>query len=340
MNTLQNEIINTRKIYRELFNNAHSAIERQIDSLKKASLCNHCKQGCDIDFNKITVLQKFPGGCRYKFWQESVLNLLENQISKDIYERIQIIEKRRQTYSCACCSSCCKLASSEYSFEELKQRAKNGDVFSKEFITEHKINFKPNYILMLLTSFIYIALVYRFGIQNTIIANLDLIKFMILTPMLLSVFVIDYKSQIIPNRLNLTIFEIGMGFAFLYGLSDVAITINMLLGMLAGGGIFLLITVIGGIFYGKEAMGFGDVKLMGALGLFFGLSNIVVITLVSFLIGAILSIVLLITKIKKSDEYIPFGPFIVIATFISMYVPFEQIKMILMQIFTLGMYKG
>ena len=205
---------------------------------------------------------------------------------------------------------------------------------------EHKINFKPNYILMLLTSFIYITLVYRFGIQNTIIANLDLIKFMILTPMLLSVFVIDYKSQIIPNRLNLTIFEIGIVFAFLYGLSDVAITINMLLGMLAGGGIFLLITVIGGIFYGKEAMGFGDVKLMGALGLFFGLSNIVVITLVSFLIGAILSIVLLITKIKKSDEYIPFGPFIVIATFISMYVPFEQIKMILMQIFTLGMYKG
>lgn len=105
---------------------------------------------------------------------------------------------------------------------------------------------------MLLTSFIYIALVYRFGIQNTIIANLDLIKFMILTPMLLSVFVIDYKSQIIPNRLNLTIFEIGIVFAFLYGLSDVAITINMLLGMLAGGGIFLLITVIGGIFYGKK----------------------------------------------------------------------------------------
>ena len=97
---------------------------------------------------------------------------------------------------------------------------------------------------------------------------------------------------------------------------------------------------MGSLVYGKEAMGFGDVKLMGALGLFFGLSNIVVITLVSFLIGAILSIVLLITKIKKSDEYIPFGPFIVIATFISMYVPFEQIKMILMQIFTLGMYKG
>ena len=213
-------------------------------------------------------------------------------------------------------------------------------VISKDFITEHKINFQPNYILMLLTSVIYVFLVYKFGIQQTIVANLDLLKFMILTPMLLSAFIIDYKSQIIPNRLNLTIFEVGIIFAFLYGLSDVAITINMLLGMIVGGGIFLLITLIGGLFYGKEAMGFGDVKLMGALGLFFVFSNIIIITLVSFLIGAILSIILLVTKIKKSDEYIPFGPFIVIAAFISMYVPFEQIKMVLMQIFTLGLYKG
>ena len=213
-------------------------------------------------------------------------------------------------------------------------------VISREFITEYKMNFRPNYILMLLTAIIYVSLIYVYGIQDNIIANLDLIKFMILTPMLLSAFVIDYKLQIIPNRLNLTIFEVGIIFAFLYGLSNVAITINMLLGMVAGGGIFLLITLLGGLFYGKEAMGFGDVKLMGALGLFFGLSNIIVITLVSFLIGAILSIILLATKIKKSDEYIPFGPFIVIATFLSMYVPFEQIKDVLMTIFTLGMYQG
>ena len=125
---------------------------------------------------------------------------------------------------------------------------------------------------------------------------------------------------------------------FYIGMSDVAITLNMLLGMIAGAGIFLTITLVGGLFYGKEAMGFGDVKLMGALGLYFGLSNIVIITLVSFLIGAVLSILLLATKIKKTDEYIPFGPFIVIAAFISMYVPFEQIKLILLKIFTLGLY--
>ena len=212
-------------------------------------------------------------------------------------------------------------------------------VISKDFISEYRMNFRPNYIVMLLTSAIYVTLVYIYGIQNTLIANLDLIKFMILTPMLLSAFIIDYRLQIIPNRLNLTIFELGIVFAFLYGLSNVAITINMLLGMLTGGGIFLAITLLGGLFYGKDAMGFGEVKLMGALGLYFGFSNIIAITLVSFLIGAILSIILLATKIKKSDEYIPFGPFIVIAAFISMYIPFEQIKNVLMIIFTLGMYK-
>lgn len=212
-------------------------------------------------------------------------------------------------------------------------------VFSKDIINEYFVDFKPKYIFMAITSIIYISLVYQYGVKDSFIANLDLIKFMILTPMLLSAFVIDYKLQIIPNRLNLTMFEIGLVIAFLYGLSDVAITINMILGALVGGGIFLLITLIGGAIYGKEAMGFGDVKLMGALGIYFGLSNIIAITLLSFLIGAIMSIFLLVTKIKKMNEYIPFGPFIVLGTFISIFVPFEVIKTTLLQIFTLGLYK-
>ena len=135
-------------------------------------------------------------------------------------------------------------------------------------------------------------------------------------------------------------FEIGLIIAFLYGMSNVAITVDMLLGMLVGGGIFLAITLIGSLIYGKEALGFGDVKLMGALGLYFGVSNILAISAMSFLIGAILGIILIVTKIKKSDEYIPFGPFIVIATFISIFVPFDILLKILLVIFTLGTYKA
>ena len=212
-------------------------------------------------------------------------------------------------------------------------------VFSREIFREYKINFRPNYILMLLNSAIYVALIYRYGIQDTFIENLNLIKYLLLTPMLLSAFVIDYRLQIIPNRLNLTMAEIGLVIAFLFGMSNVAITIDMLLGMLAGGGIFFAITAIGGLIYGKEAMGLGDVKLMGALGLYFGLTNIVLISMMSFLIGSILGIFLIVSKIKKSDEYIPFGPFIVIATFICVFVPSETLITSLMTVFTLGMYQ-
>ena len=90
--------------------------------------------------------------------------------------------------------------------------------------------------------------------------------------------------------------------------------------------------------YGKEAMGLGDVKLMGALGLYFGFANIIIISVLSFLIGAVLSIFLLITRIKKSDEYIPFGPFIVIGTFITIFVPYVNLVNILLNFFTLGLY--
>ena len=209
-------------------------------------------------------------------------------------------------------------------------------VFSKEIFTEYFRNFKPNYILISITLVMFLGLVYFFGV------SIDLFKYLFLTPMLLIAFCIDYKLQIIPNRLTLTMFETGLAFTFIQVVANTSLGINVLinnlLGMLVGGGIFLLITIIGGFIAGKEAMGFGDVKLMGALGLYFGLSNIIAITLVSFLIGAVLSVILLITKIKKMDEYIPFGPFIVLGTFISIFVPFETIKYALLMFFTLGLY--
>ena len=202
---------------------------------------------------------------------------------------------------------------------------KEQKILSKESFSKYKRVILPNYLLIAVTIIGYIALVYKFGIHNGLLENLDLIKYMLLLPMLLCAFVVDLKEQIIPNRLNLLMFEIGLVFVFLHGFININFALNELLGMLAGGGIFLLITLIGGLIAGKEAMGMGDVKLMGALGVFFGLANTITITLMSFLIGAILSIILLATKIKKTDEYIPFGPFIVISAIITIFVPFNTL---------------
>lgn len=211
-------------------------------------------------------------------------------------------------------------------------------VLSLDFFRIQK-QYKENYLVILSNIIINILILNKFGIQSTIIANLQLIKYLILTPMLISVFVIDSKTQTIPNRLNLTIFEIGIIIAFLSGWSNIAITINMILGMLAGGGIFLLITLISRLILGKEALGFGDVKLIGALGLYFGLTNIAIISIISFILAAIISIILIIAKKKKANESISFGPFIVIASIISILIPTNIILNILVKICTLGLYK-
>lgn len=215
---------------------------------------------------------------------------------------------------------------------------KERKIFSKESFNKYKKIMLPNYVLILGIAIAYILVLYKFGLHINFIGNLDLIKYVILIPMLACAFYVDLKEQIIPNRLNLLMFEIGLVFVFIYGFTNINIAINLLLGMFAGGGIFLLITLIGGLIAGKEAMGMGDVKLMGALGLFFGLQNIVLISVLAFLIGAIGSIAIMIIKRKGTDTYIPFGPFIVIASVITIFVPFSILFTILMKIFTLGMY--
>lgn len=217
-------------------------------------------------------------------------------------------------------------------------------VFSKEMFLKDNKNYKSNFFLPLITMLIYIILLYVFGIKTTFITNLKLIKYLILTPMLLSAFIIDYRLQIIPNRLNMTMFEIGIVFMFAAGIFNPNIAIDMFLGMITGAGIFLIITLIGGLVAGKEAMGFGDVKLMGALGIYFGLTGIIVTTIMSFLIGAIISIGLIVISLIKKDKeglgYIAFGPFITIASFITMIVPFTTIINILLFILSLGLIRN
>ena len=215
---------------------------------------------------------------------------------------------------------------------------KEQKIFSKESFSKYRRIVLPNYLLIVANSIGYIALIYKFEIHTELLENLDLIKYMLLLPMLLCAFVVDLKEQIIPNRLNLLMFEIGLVAVFLHGFININMALNMFLGMIAGGGIFMLITLLGGLIAGKEAMGMGDVKLMGAIGLYFGLQSIVAISVMAFLIGAIGSIIYMIVNRKNADTYIPFGPFIVVSSVITIFVPFSIIFTILMETFTLGMY--
>ncbi len=102
------------------------------------------------------------------------------------------------------------------------------NIFSKDMLKKSNRG-KTNYILMATMAAIYVVLVYFLGIHEGFYDNLNLIKYAVLIPMLLSALVIDYKLQIIPNRLNLTMFEIGLLLSFIYGTINVNIAIDMLL---------------------------------------------------------------------------------------------------------------
>lgn len=198
-------------------------------------------------------------------------------------------------------------------------------IFSKEFFAKNKEGLDNNYIFMILTGILYVGLLYRFGInKESILKNLELIKFIILMPMIILALFIDVKHRIIPNRLNLTILEVGLVITFIYGITNVNMAKEYILGMLLGGGIFAIITLLGGFVYGKEAMGMGDLKYTATLGLFFGANSIAEISLLSFFIAAICSIVILLFRLlilKNKDEYIPFGPFLSISAIVCIFIP-------------------
>ena len=158
-------------------------------------------------------------------------------------------------------------------FNNIRLLNNKNEISGKNALKQYISYMKIKYPYMIIMALLYIAILYVYGI------NVKAISYFILLPFLMSVFIIDYKERIIPNRLSLTIFEVGLVFTFIQGVININIAIDMLLGMCVGTGIFLIITLIGGLIAGKEAMGFGDVKLMGALGLFFGWRAIIIISL-------------------------------------------------------------
>ncbi len=193
------------------------------------------------------------------------------------------------------------------------------DLFSED----KEVNFKSIYAkrrfspaIALITPALVIALLLQFGLT----LNFFVYAFLIII-LVMDAFA-DIKAQIIPNGLNFVGFLAGAIFIYYTTINNAMAGVDLLFGMLTGGGIFMLIALFSYIAYKKEGMGMGDVKLMAVLGMFFGVYNTIQIFVLSFAIGAVASIILMILKIKKSSDYMAFGPFIVIASIITMFIPY------------------
>ncbi len=168
----------------------------------------------------------------------------------------------------------------------------------------------PRYALVeLLAGTLFAFLGWHYGLTP------ELFFMLVFTSIFIAIFFIDLDHSIIPDELQIaglinTIAYLGWvwysgGHAF-----------NLLdhgLGFLIGGGLYLLLAVIT-----RGGMGGGDIKLMAILGLWLGSGGILWVVLLSSNIGAVISLLLMALKIKGRKDFIPFGPFIVIAAMLVM----------------------
>lgn len=165
-------------------------------------------------------------------------------------------------------------------------------------------------LIELLNASIYLLLFYKFNL------SVNFIFYALILSVLIVVTLIDLKSMIIPDSLVVAILVLSILHKLInYYINQIPMNLlNSLGGLILAGGLFLLI-----LFLSRGGMGGGDVTLIGSLGFVLGVKLIVLNIFLSFVLGAIISIFLLLTKIKTRKDPIPFGPFIVIAFFISLF---------------------
>lgn len=165
-------------------------------------------------------------------------------------------------------------------------------------------------IVELVNGLIYVCLYLYFGF------TIDFIFYSLISSVLIIIAFIDLLHMVIPDSLILVILILNTLqkiILFLFEKIDMNL-LDSLLGLLLSGGLFLIIYILS-----QGGMGDGDVTLIASLGFVLGLKKVILNILLSFFIGALISILLLVTKVKSRKDPIPFGPFMVISFFITLF---------------------
>ena len=152
-----------------------------------------------------------------------------------------------------------------------------------------------------LTGALFLATVLRFGL------SLHTGTLLLFVAALVAVAFIDLDHQIIPNVITLPGIPLGLALGILVGNPPV---LDRVLGALAGAGFLYLVLLYGGIAYGQDAMGEGDLNLIALVGAFLGWKGVVVTILVGCLTGSVTGLALIAFRRLRRREHMPFGPFL------------------------------
>ena len=118
---------------------------------------------------------------------------------------------------------------------------------------------------------------------------------------------IDFDTQLLPDDITLPLLWLGLIFNLNGGFTDLkSAVIGAILGYLILWSVYWAFKLV----TGKEGMGYGDFKLLGAIGAWFGWQMLPAVILLSSVVGAVIGIGLIVFKGKGGGTAIPFGPFL------------------------------
>ena len=118
---------------------------------------------------------------------------------------------------------------------------------------------------------------------------------------------IDFDTQLLPDDITLPLLWLGLIFNLNGGFTDLkSAVIGAILGYLILWSVYWAFKLV----TGKEGMGYGDFKLLGAIGTWFGWQMLPAVILLSSVVGAVIGIGLIVFKGKGGGTAIPFGPFL------------------------------
>lgn len=156
----------------------------------------------------------------------------------------------------------------------------------------------------ILTAVLFALAAWRLGLSPDLGAGL------LFLAALVAITGIDLDHQIIPDAITLPgiVLGAGMGVAI-----RPAAWLDTLLGILIGGGLFVVIILVS-----RGGMGGGDMKLGAMMGAFLGWKLVLVAILLGVVAGGAVAVVLLLTGSKGRKDPVPFGPFLALGAAVSL----------------------
>ncbi|MHC1685745.1 MAG: A24 family peptidase [Clostridiaceae bacterium] len=162
-------------------------------------------------------------------------------------------------------------------------------------------------IIELITSVLFISVVYSYGL--TIIS----LKFLIMISFLMVISLIDFETQDVYGVTTYPCIIIGVIFVLVEKFYFSENVMNYFWGLIVP------VVIIGLIVVATRGMGEGDIEIAAICGIYLGLQGALTTLFFAFIIGGIYGVVLIVLKSKKRKDEIAFGPFLFLGALISMF---------------------